>query len=94
LPTIRNGINALTQNCTTTIRGHAQNIGAGGRLDWRLLANGHLDELLYERGQIDTSLSLAALRARSNITQKAIAADDSPDFSARIRQGLLENRGS
>ena len=46
--------NALTQNCTTTIRGHAQNIGAGGRLDWRLLANGHLDQLLYERGQIDT----------------------------------------
>jgi hypothetical protein len=86
--------NALTQNCTTTIRGHAQNIGAGGRLDWRLLANGHLDELLYERGQIDTSLPFAALRARSNITQKAIAADDSPDFSARIRQGLLENRGS
>ena len=60
--------NALTQNCTTTIRGHAQNIGAGGRLDWRLLANGHLDELLYERGQIDTSLPFAALRARSNIT--------------------------
>ncbi len=27
--------NALTQNCTTTIRGHAQNVGAGGRLDWR-----------------------------------------------------------
>jgi Domain of unknown function (DUF4105) len=80
--------NALTQNCTTTIRGHAQNIGAGGSLDWRLLANGHLDELLYERGQIDTSLPLADLRARSNITEKAKAAADSPDFSARIRQGL------
>jgi hypothetical protein len=25
--------NALTQNCTTTIRGHAQNAGVGGRLD-------------------------------------------------------------
>src|SRR5882757_171468 len=49
--------NALTQNCTTTIRGHAQNAGAGGRLDWRLLANGHLDELLFERGQLDTDLS-------------------------------------
>ncbi len=80
--------NALTQNCTTTIRGHAQNVGAGRALDWRLLANGHLDELLYERGQIDTSLPLADLRARSNITEKAKAADDSPDFSASIRQGL------
>ena len=80
--------NALTQNCTTTIRGHAQNVGVGGNLDWRLLANGHLDELLYERGQIDTSIPFAELRARSNITEKAKAAGDSPDFSARIRQGL------
>ncbi len=80
--------NALTQNCTTTIRSHAQNAGLAGRLDWRLLANGHLDELLYERGQIDTDLSFVDLRARSNITEKAKAADDSPNFSARIRQGL------
>jgi len=78
--------NALTQNCTTTIHCHAQTVGAGGRLEWRLLANGHLDELLYERGQIDTDLPFADLRARSNITEKAKAADDSPDFSARIRQ--------
>jgi hypothetical protein len=82
--------NALTQNCTTTIRGHAQHIGVGGSMDWRLLANGHLDELLYERGQIDTSLPLADLRSRSNITEKAKAARDAPDFSARIRQGLPE----
>jgi hypothetical protein len=80
--------NALTQNCTTTIRGHTQNVGAGGRLDWRLLANGHLDELLYERGQMDTHLPFEEVRARSNITERAKAAGDSPDFSARIRQGL------
>lgn len=80
--------NALTQNCTTRIRWHARNTGAGGRLDWRLLANGHLDRLLYERGQIDTRLPFEELRARSNITERAKAAGDSPDFSARIRQGL------
>jgi hypothetical protein len=81
--------NALTQNCTTTIRGHAQHVGAGGRLDWRLLANGHLDQLLYERGQIDTRVPFEELRARSNITERAkAAADDSADFSARVRQGL------
>jgi hypothetical protein len=82
--------NALTQNCTTTIRGHVQHIGAGGSMDWRLLANGHLDELLYERGQIDTSMPLADLRSRSNITEKAKAVGDAPDFSARIRQALPE----
>src|SRR5260370_29405148 len=80
--------NALTQNCTTTIRGHAQNVGAGGRLDWRLLANGHLDQLLYERSQIDTEIPFDDLRRRSNITERAKAAGDSPDFSPRIRQGL------
>ena len=85
--------NALTQNCTTAIRGHAENIGAGGRLDWRLLANGHLDRLLYERAQIDTDLPFADLRARSNITERAKAAGASPDFSARIRQGLPERHG-
>jgi hypothetical protein len=84
--------NTLTHNCTTTIRGHVQNVGAAGSLAWRILANGHLDELLYERSRIDTSLPLADLRTRNNITEKAKAADDSPDFSARIRQGLPETR--
>src|SRR5271166_6016563 len=53
--------------------------------DWRLLANGHLDQLLYERRQIDTELPFAELRARSNITERAKSAGNSPDFSARIR---------
>jgi hypothetical protein len=77
--------NALTQNCTTRIRGRVHDIGAGGRLDWRLLINGHLDQLLYERGQINTDMPFAELRSRSNITESAKAADDSPDFSVRIR---------
>jgi Domain of unknown function (DUF4105) len=85
--------NALTQNCTTTIRRHARSVGAGGRLDWRLLANGHVDQLLYERNQIDTDISFDELRNRSNITERAKAAGGSPDFSARIRQGLPKTRG-
>lgn len=84
--------NALTQNCTTTIRGHVQKVGAGGSFDWRLLANGHLDQLLYERGQIDTDIPFDDLRSRSNITERAKAAGTSPDFSALIRQGLPEIR--
>jgi hypothetical protein len=80
--------NALTHNCTTTIRYHAKNVAAGRPFDWRILANGYLDELAYERGQIDTDLPFAELRARSDITARAKAADDSPDFSARIRVGL------
>ncbi|HVN88203.1 MAG TPA: DUF4105 domain-containing protein [Candidatus Binataceae bacterium] len=85
--------NALTQNCTTTIRGHALDIGAGGPLDWRLLANGNVDQLLYERGRIETELPFADLRTRSNITARSRAADDSPHFSTQIRQGLPEAQG-
>jgi hypothetical protein len=85
--------NALIQNCTTTIREHALKAGGEGRSDWRLLANGHVDQLLYERRQISTDLPLASLRAQSNITEKAKLADDSLDFSSRIRQGLPNSHG-
>ena len=85
--------NALTQNCTTTIREHALKAGGEGRLDWRLLANGHVDQLLYERRQISADLPFATLRAQSNITEKAKAPDAPPDFSSRIRQGLPNSRG-
>src|SRR5208283_4645681 len=75
--------NAVTRNCTTTIRYHARSVGSGRSFDWRILANGYADELAYERGQIDNSLPFEELRARSNVTEKARAADTSSDFSAR-----------
>ncbi len=80
--------NALSQNCTTTIRHHVQAVGPSNPWDWRILANGRLDELLYERGTIDTSLPFAELRARSDISEKAKAAGTDPAFSHRIREGL------
>jgi Domain of unknown function (DUF4105) len=80
--------NALTHNCTTTIRIHAQEAEVRNPLDWRLFANGKGDELLYERGDVDTSLPLAELRARSDITGKARAADQDARFSSLIRDGL------
>ena len=80
--------NALTHNCTTTIRHHVQQVAASRPWDWRILANGRLDELGYERRQIDTSLPFAELKARSDITEKAKAADSAGDFSTRIREGL------
>lgn len=79
---------ALTQNCTTTIRAHAHHIGAGGALNWRLLVNGYLDELLYERGVLDRSLPFPELKRVSLIDAKAQAADQDPAFSERIREGL------
>jgi hypothetical protein len=80
--------NALTHNCTTTIRHHVQAVSAGRRFDWRILANGYLDELGYERGQINTSLPFPELRRRSDITARARGAANSADFSRLIREGL------
>ena len=63
-------------------------VGLATPLDWRLIANGHLPQLWYERGSVDTSVPLDELVHRSNITAKARAADQDPDFSRRIRDGL------
>jgi hypothetical protein len=80
--------NAITTNCTTSIRTQHP---ANERVpwDWRILLNGKGDELLYERHVIVTSgLPFAELKTRSLIDTRARAANDSPDFSKLIREGL------
>jgi hypothetical protein len=57
------------------------------RLDWRVLLSGHFPEYAYDLGSLDTSLPFAKLKALSLINDKAHAADQDPDFSARIRAG-------
>lgn len=80
--------NAATSNCTTNIRGHTAPYDPEARWDWRMLINGTLDEMIYERGKLDTSLPFAELKRRSRVNEAALAAGASPDFSGRIRQGL------
>jgi hypothetical protein len=81
--------NAGTGNCTTTIRTNVQRMGVTMPFDWRILANGYLNELLYERGVIDTGRSSAEVKAASLIDARAKAADQDPDFSRRIREGIV-----
>jgi hypothetical protein len=80
--------NAITTNCTTSIREqHPQNERIPW--DWRILLNGKADEMMYERHAIVTGgLPFAELKARSLINARAHAANDSPDFSKLIREGL------
>src|SRR5438067_543629 len=80
--------NAITTNCTTSIRTQHP---ADERppWDWRILLNGKGDELMYERHLLVTGgLSFAELKTRSLIDTRAIAANDSRDFSKLIRKGL------
>lgn len=78
---------AITHNCTTSIR---MQRAAADRApwDWRMLVNGYGNEMLYERGAIDTSLPLAELTARCRINDRARAADQDADFSRLMRQGV------
>ena len=76
--------NVITTNCTTSIR--AQIRPADRKpFDWRMLANGHMDEMLYERGIIVSKFPFPELKKRSNIMKTAQAADQAPDFPTRIR---------
>jgi Domain of unknown function (DUF4105) len=80
--------NAITHNCTTSIRAQR---AANKRTpwDWRIILNGKADELLYERHAIVTGgLPFAELKQRSLIDDRARAADQDPDFSRVIREGL------
>jgi hypothetical protein len=80
--------NALTSNCTTNIRGHTYPYARKSRWNWRLLANGYVDELAYSVGALDHSLAFKDLKTRSLINERAKAADPDPTFSTRIRAGL------
>ena len=82
--------NAVTTNCTTSIRDNARQAAGVGPFDLRILLNGDIDRLGWERGRIDNSMPFESLRAMSDITGKvkAAAGAGSAEFSTRIRQGL------
>jgi hypothetical protein len=79
--------NAITTNCTTAIRAQHP---ASERLpwDWRMLANGKGDAMLFERNMFSNGgLPFTELRKGALINPAAKAADKSPDFSSLIRKG-------
>jgi Domain of unknown function (DUF4105) len=80
--------NAVTSNCTTSIRTQrAAKLRASW--DWRILFNGKADEMLYQHHAIATGgLPFSELKQRSLINERARAADRDPDFSRVIRAGL------
>jgi len=53
-----------------------------------MLANGYGNELLYERGVLNTNVGLADLKQRAHINERAKAADNAGNFSIQIRRGV------
>src|SRR5688572_7714611 len=83
--------NAVTSNCTTNIRIHTK-VATGAKTppwNWRLLLNGKSDEFAYANGRFVGDLPFPALKLQAHINDAARAADQAPDFSARIRAARL-----
>lgn len=79
---------ALVTNCTTGARRHTTPFVPDAGFDWRMVANGHIDEWLYERGILDRSLPFPELKRRSNISERARSLAGTADFSRAIRAGV------
>ena len=79
--------NTLTNTCTTNIAKHV-NAVAPDSIPWdlRLFLPKNSDELAYELGLIDRSITLEEARARHMINARAEKYANDPDFSIQIRR--------
>jgi hypothetical protein len=81
--------NTLTNNCTTKLRDHVNEVEPGLiPVSWKVQLPGFSDELARDLGLIDASLPIDEARRRYHINAAARQARDAPDFSARIRAGI------
>jgi len=78
----------LSNSCTVNIVRYANAAGRVGQFDIKHLLNGFIDRYLYRAVLVDRTLPFEELRRRSRINDAALAADNTPDFSQRIRASL------
>lgn len=79
--------NTLTNNCTTNIVAHVNQITPGRvPYDYRVLLPGYSDRLAYDLGLLKTDLTFDETRAAARITETAYQAREAPDFSQAIRR--------
>jgi hypothetical protein len=80
--------NSVTTNCTTAVWRMFNANGGDIAFDWRMIVNGYLPEMIYDRGIANTSVPLNELVERSKITARAREAGLTADYSTVIRQGV------
>src|SRR5271156_6390625 len=80
--------NSITANCATVVFKIMRAAGGTFPFDWRLVVNGFLPGYLYDQRVVVTTMPLAELMERARVSEKAKAADQSPDFSQAIRVGV------
>ncbi|MFP4137317.1 MAG: DUF4105 domain-containing protein [Halomonas sp.] len=78
----------IRANCTTLVFALMRRIIEGLPLDHRVLLTGLLPGYVHDHGGLVPGHSLHELRRRGDITERARACQDAPDFSRRIREGV------
>lgn len=78
---------SFTNNCTLNLVRHVNQL-VPGRIpsSWRIVLPGYSDEVIHRLGLIDSTGTMAEVRARYRINDKARQALASPDFSRLIRE--------
>lgn len=80
--------NSLFSNCTTVLTRTMRALSMQVPFDYRILVNGYLPELLYDRGRLNTDYSIAEIRALGRITDRVRAAGLSEDYPRIAREGV------
>ena len=80
--------NSITTNCSTAVFRMMRASGNGIPFDWRMIVNGYLPDLAYERGALVAGVPLSELRARGKINLRAQEQGLNDGFSAAIREGV------
>ena len=80
--------NTLLDNCTTAIWFNTRVNPQHLPFSWKILLSGYLPEYLYESEALATRIPFDQLQRQAHINPVAQAADQSPDFSQRIRANL------
>ncbi len=79
--------NTLTDNCTSRLRDHVNDVAPGlVPPTWRVVLPGYTDELMISLGRLRGNDDLDRARERWRINDRARAAGDTPDFSRAIRE--------
>ncbi len=79
--------NTLTSTCTTNIVDHVNQLTPGRvPFSFKILMPAYSDELAYDIGLLDTSLTLEQLREKYRINDRAMRYADDSLFSVRIRE--------
>lgn len=79
--------NTLTNTCTTNLVKHVNKITPHKiPFSFKILAPGYSDELAYNSGLMNTTLSFEEIREYYKINDRAMKYADDPDFSKKIRE--------